>query len=543
MSNLWFMLLGHSYFAPKDAYNPFLHTWSLGVEEQFYLVIPVLYLVLQRVGRRWQVPALTNVVLAVLGAASLALAVVTTRGGTVKVGPWVLHNADVAFYSPATRAWEFLAGFVVAGIAVRGSGRANAVVRGVAAVVLAGCFALYLDTAPFLGWRAVVPVAATVALLVTGQGAVSPFLSWPPLVAIGDMSYSLYLWHWPALVLARSTLGRNVFTLPAALAVAAACATASYRWIEVPGRVRRQPRAWRTVGTVGACAGLPIALAAGLITASPVLARARHITVPDPADFTGAKRPECADDVQHNPWNRDDCVWGNRPDVFLVGDSHAWMIAPMVLDAARATGHGFATWSHYDCPFATAIATRPPGCGAWQADAIATVLREHPALVVIANRSTGYTLAPGGETRDVHLPGQAVPRTETAALKVWDQALRAVVTRLTAAGIPVLLFGNTPEFPSGANDGESFLHPGGLLYPQSVAEVTARSGHVAAVERAIVASTPETALFDPVPYLCVPECRQYDGGRWMYFDSNHLTVDGTAPLLEPFTAAVRAATG
>jgi peptidoglycan/LPS O-acetylase OafA/YrhL len=211
------------YFDAPAATNPLLHTWSLSVEEQFYLVFPALlalgwFVAARRPARRHTATILVGLV----AVASFGVALV---GVNPIVRSWLF-----GFYSPLTRAWEFAVGALLALVTVKS-------VRGAAAaggVLLAASFFLIDDRTTFPGVWTLLPVAGT-ALLIVGRPRA---LTLRPLVRVGDWSYSIYLWHWPLIVFA-TTFGWN---RTAAAALSFLPAVASFRWVERPLRSVQLPR-------------------------------------------------------------------------------------------------------------------------------------------------------------------------------------------------------------------------------------------------------------------------------------------------------------
>lgn len=220
------------YFGTAAALQPLVHTWSLAVEEQYYIVFPLLLAALWR----WA-PRAIPWALGGLGLLSLLYS------------QWLLRdNAPLAYYSTMSRTFELMVGSGLAWLMVQrpfGPARGRSVLSalGLAAVV-AACVVLRNDS-PFPGMAALMPCVGAALLIWTGGGpgtAVSRALSWGPLRWVGGLSFSLYLWHWPALIFTRHALldEPNAWQAGAAVAVAVLLAWASLRWIESPVRTAQQ---------------------------------------------------------------------------------------------------------------------------------------------------------------------------------------------------------------------------------------------------------------------------------------------------------------
>ena len=263
-SNMRFAAQDLDYFTSDAAPSPFRQFWSLAVEEQFYILWPAV-LVAATWGRRPRLGA--GIAVAGLLVVSLAACVVVS-GIAV---PW-------AFYSLPTRAWQLAAGglLAVALPLIPRVPRALALAAGWAGAALLAAAALaFGDVTAYPGWYAVVPTVATLAIIASGELARSPgrVLQVAPLRFTGRISYSLYLWHWPVLVLTGLALG-EVLPVPLALGLLVgtyAVAAGSYRFVEQPyrrpGRGVPVSAVFRpAIATIVAVALLSVSVAAAVTT-------------------------------------------------------------------------------------------------------------------------------------------------------------------------------------------------------------------------------------------------------------------------------------
>ena len=567
-----FAVASTDYLGDADAVSPLLHTWSLGVEEQFYVVWPLLLLLAAGAwGRRpSKAGALLPVVLLV-AAASFAVCVHLTAVAQ----PW-------AFFSLPARAWELAAGGAVAVLAPR-LHRTPALLLGWGGLVAVGVAVLRLDgTTAFPGTAALLPVLGTVALVAAGTGPVqgaTRLLTARPLRTAGRLSYSWYLWHWPVLVLAEEVAGPQ--DLPVRLALAAAGAgLAAATLVLVEDPVRRSASLARRPGTVlagaltatAAVAAALVLAPAALPTAQGAVAAAPVPTPPTPtAVATASARPaqdpfqaavrrallsgaavravprnlrpslEDAHDDQALPFTDGchvrflevdlrPCAYGRAgaaTTVHLLGDSHATHWFPALHAAADAHGWRLVAHGKHTCPPFGLRLQQPDlhrpyrECDAWQAAALQQVERERPDVVVL------------GVAR--HYGPEWGLRVHDAA---WLRGMGSTVARLRATGARVLVLGPTPwprrDVPECLAEHLDDARACVLSRPAATFPAGARAER-AAVERA------GGTYVDVADWLCTPQlCPVVVGDVLVYRDDNHISTAWArtvAPLLAAQVAA------
>lgn len=314
-----------NYWGPAAEDVPLLHTWSLAVEEQFYLLFPLLLLLLLRLGKRSIIPLLS------LGAlASLAHGILVTN-----------TTPSYAFYLLPTRAWELLAGCLLATWNWRRAPRNNppAWTRPLPLLgiltILASC--AFIDReGGFPGHQALFPVMGTVLVIAFTsheRSMVGACLSARPLVFVGKISYSLYLWHWPIIVLWRlhsmEPVSSPRHAIPIFL-VSFTAATLSYFFVERPFRLRAFPILSPKFAAIAA-----VFLA--LLTFSH-LVRSDHFRAGSRPTFQSpafSSQPYSAE--WDEAWKSGGVLVGDAPpEIIVIGSSHALMYASTVAEIARA---------------------------------------------------------------------------------------------------------------------------------------------------------------------------------------------------------------
>ena len=323
------MLLSETgYFDIAGSLKPLLHLWSLGVEEQFYLIWPI---ALWLTPRRFR---LALILLVMIGSFALNVALIG-------------RYPDAVFYLPFTRVWELMAGAILLRVSI-----ANVVVREMLQVAaFAGIFLIlgyYDPQTPFPGWAALAPVAVTGAALL-GQGSVLNriLLANPAAVFIGRISYPLYLWHWPLLVFGKAYPLRALTSLELAglVALAFALAWLTYEFIEKPVRSGRF-----AAGTKAALAGMAAtaACAVAVLAMPPRFPDEVQHFIETPSDGAPEWRPhECF--LTGDDGKRDfaaSCVDAERPLIAIWGDSTVAALTPGLRQQQLARQFGLAQFTN-----------------------------------------------------------------------------------------------------------------------------------------------------------------------------------------------------
>ena len=516
------------YFTARSQLNPFLHTWSLSVEEQFYLVFPLVLLAALRWRRRFVA------VIGVLAALSFALSLALTEEW-IHLG--LQAPARAAFLSSPTRAWEFCIG-VLAAIAIRrGRTLPPAVAEGLGAIGFAAiaAAALLIDqAAPFTPIVALVPVLGTAMLAVSTAGPratlVGRGLSVTPLVALGNLSYAWYLWHWPAIVFAKTIWPDGAFVAPIAAVVSLVPAWISTRFIEARFRAKSDLVGTRAVRLALICTLVPLLLCAGMAMLTDRTALGFY----EPNgwyDYPIGVQTGCTlfnHDIA-NTWIDEPCrthVPGSRGTILILGDQQADSASSGVIDAATRLGYDTALWDRTGCPLNAHTPVWSPRCEEFNREALALVDRLHPKAVVIANRSAAYTTDAKPDEQIAMADGSR-PADVTAALLSWRTGLGTLLDELHQRNTAVIVMATVPQYGSSfPRDHISIARPTIQIPVLRRSDVERERRAVMAAERRAVRGRSDVRFVDPVPVLCTTVCRPEHRGTWYYFDDQHLTRTG-----------------
>lgn len=433
------------YFAAATKYMPLLHIWSLAVEEQFYIVWPLLVLLLVALKRTRLLP----LVVALVVLASLAAAV------------WMQTRSPAAgFYLTPFRMWELGLGAMLAVTPLPAARRSAAPLLIIGLALILGSM-LWLDERLALHMPTPLPACLGAALVLYATTHAKPraiaLLTNAPMRAIGRGSYSLYLWHWPALVLPRIALDRGLTPLEsaAAVVVAAALTYVSLRFVEAPWRDRRRtPMTRARLLTLAATAlllvaliGTALQLSGGLVgRAPPSVARIQPLVHDDTSRAARCAAGEAS--AQPGAWR--DCTTDPGKatvDILLLGDSHAYHLAPGIMAAAAGRGLNVRQVTKLGCnPAYRGTPGSADLCARFNRAAHVEVAR-HPELRVII--VSGHW-ADNLERRAALLARGGTP--DAAQIDMARDGLSAAVgtliaeLRRAAPNARVVLVGTTPEF-------------------------------------------------------------------------------------------------
>ena len=561
-----------TYFAPRAEFNPYTHTWSLGVEEQYYLIAPLLLFGWVR----WRKHALRRrLAVTVMTLLALASFFACMRIAT-HYGP------QFVFYEITFRFWELAAGVLwFQWTAARGAtSQVHALYWRIGewlGFAMTLCTLLFANSQTFPWPWALVAVTGTLLLIgdpsAPDSSAVRWFFTRPQMIWIGLRSYSLYLWHWPIIVLFRWTVGLETgFMKFIALSLVTLLATASYQWIERPVRqsakLKALPTGLRVTGFI-AFIGLCWGSSMWLMNEQPHLGLGRptqntkewYVTKRMEVSFQNTRqcKPRIAEHkfkgVEVTEYLPGDCAKRSSVQLFVLGDSHATAYMPMFDQLSAEEGQIVRVYHTPGCPYIDLIKpvgeSRPPSClrGVRAAMKEVLLLARKGDIVFLPSLRlprivdqwgsvssdpqkndhdvSNFSRSPNSlqsVTAAIHDAPQWFEPFQKAALHVMFELPKPIFRAPTFRCLDVFNRLNT-DCKAGLSESKAN-------------EEAYRAPTVEAI-RSLALQYPKIIIWDPLPLLCENEhCNALQGEHPLFFDADHVSAYGNVMLYPSFKGAI-----
>lgn len=519
------------YFNGPAEFKPLLHTWSLAVEEQYYIFFPLLMILIAKKFERKYMQWLVWLTLA-----SLMLCIIGTR-----------IDASAAFYMIPARAWEFLVGGLLAiNLLPKIKSAYICEVLSITGLLLVLFSVMnYSSVTVFPGVAAIVPALGTMLIIHSGLGAntfVSKILSLKPIVFIGLISYSLYLWHWPVVVYSKyvSIIEPDPSQLALMISVMFVLSILTWKFVEIPFRTKRifeQRRPFFLA--LSSVSFAVIALGFFIINMNGLQARYGHgqLALGDPEwQHWG----ECQDVKNKLDSKEELCDLGtgdSKESFILWGDSHARALASSVNESAKQHGHRGKIATQDACPPLLYVDRKGRlSCHEFN-QVVMNYIVNSPNIktVFLAARwalsATGMRYVKGTKGDIVLVDLQTNRNLKWVNLSLFEIGLRRTINQLKKLGKVVVLVNQVPEIKYDV-EAANFISRlfdrklDGLISP-SVSEYSKRMEKTTSVFQSLVADVGVDMVY-PSTYLCVDKyCKVSVDGVLLYRDAGHLSTFGS----------------
>ncbi|MBV9836009.1 MAG: acyltransferase [Alphaproteobacteria bacterium] len=553
-SNVELAKAANSYFAPRAEYNPFTHTWSLGVEEQFYLVFPFLYYAFLKSRRSWTV---SLICLLCLIAGSIGYC-------------FVEDNATHKFYMIFGRFWELGTGVCLYLLLEHDRGRAarsssadeNLVLSWLgAAVIGAGLFLTESTQYPWPGGLMAVGGTALVVLGLHGRRPrswVGRLLTARLAVAIGLASYSLYLWHWPVFAIFRWTIGLETASQKfAALLIAIALSLASYQLVERPFRTSRLLRApWIAIPGIalfaGCCVGASLLIYGNVGTISRSVVMQHRGDWYSRTDLVAQRADSCNVEITEKssaglpvvvitPKSCEE--WSPGFTLFVIGDSHADAYAAMLTAYASAARTRVVTYASLGCP--TIEFVRIVEVCKFQTTRVLADVRKQakPGDIVFISSLTVPRLREQWSVEHVAIADNATRQSVRGVRREAVEQAQEFLGNVLSAGVQVVFELPKPIFPTPLFRCSDWFNRTNPICRdgQEISRELLEQYRLPVMQtaRIIREKLKGFHLWDPFVVLCPDaSCRMTRDGKPLYFDGDHISGFGNRILLPSFSAMI-----
>ena len=544
-ANIYFFLQ-NSYWALAE--NPLRHLWSLAVEEQFYLVFPAMILIFLRLKLRLRSRAVV-LVLAVVAIGSFFTAYFLSHGNQ-----WTPKPELFAFFGTPWRIWQFLAGTFVA-IApppkesLRGKSAAICALSVLAIIWGAMTFDSYT---PFPGSAALVPVIGTSFLIYFGntQNFVTRAISVRPLVAVGDISYSWYLWHWPLIVFAHRVFPASETLAPIVAALLALpFAIFSLRVIENPIRYNESIQGNRVVNLGVLCVVAPVIFSFGVQRLAETGLGLTELRNDNSIRTSYADKRQCrieSTERQTFELCESESISKNAPKVMLVGDSAASAFSDALAEATNSLGADFYLNYMNGCPISFLPLSYRPDCATnfeIMSERIALI---KPDVLVVANMDDLYVDGSGLGAIIRNFNGDAA-RDRYQGLDFWLENWQLLLERekssqrILVIQQPPLSAMREPTLTQIFLKTTASSSLIGRLFDEEISlDNSDTRNMIVAAEADLFKKYANVAVFDPATVLCDGQnCRQTLNGDALYYDGRHLTVKGSLLMVDGIVAKLK----
>lgn len=539
-SNIQLVMSSDGYFGDRMPYNPFVQTWSLGVEEQFYLIYPIILLLisiaLYRKNR--QLEKFGKLVLILATVISFVVCAQQTSADPLR-----------SFYLLPARFWELSAGALLYILVSRNPKHKLNKPGLVPGLFLSGLGLIaislaYATVAKFPFWWAIPAVFGALALIQVANNLESPSLAKiAPLFAnkqvvfIGKISYSLYLWHWGIFVLMRWTIGiESLWTKAFALVLTFFASWFSYRWIETPPRRSAwvKKRSDSTVVLAGLVAG---ALCFQLVVAVSSWATMHNSKAALPWFRDDIAIAKLLNSVQQTSAGR-----GHK--VVFVGDSHAGHYKYIAKWTATKTGSKKLMIRQYGCGFVNLMHAAPSTCVGDDYFINKIKYSTSPGDIVVLSSFSIPRIAQlwGPLDKKALLAGIEGKQAAKARVDVLSSSV-AVVRRLQAMGLTIVLAAPTPVFetpPDRCHRWFNRHNPVCVFGFKTDRDYQLQLRAPVMISYRSLSAQTGAILWDPFNLLC-PEnpCRSQVNDRFRYIDQHHLSANGNMVVFKDFLNLAR----